>query len=47
MPKVSTDRVELVDAVGEFFYDPLGFVFFAFDWGTGELEAKMDATIVR
>lgn len=42
MAKTATkdERIELVDAVGEFFYDPLGFVFFAFDWGTGELAGE-------
>ncbi|EEZ4734473.1 terminase [Escherichia coli] len=28
----------LADDMGRFFYDPLGFVMYAFNWGTGELE---------
>lgn len=31
-------EAELVDAIGEFYDDPLGFVLFAFEWGKGELE---------
>ena len=30
--------LELADAVGQFYYDPYGFVLFAYDWGKGELK---------
>ncbi|EKD6288778.1 terminase, partial [Salmonella enterica subsp. enterica serovar Kentucky] len=28
----------LADDMGRFFYDPLGFVMYAFEWGVGELD---------
>jgi len=33
----TNNQIDLVDAIGEFFYDPLGFVYFCFPWGEGEL----------
>ena len=34
------DMLKLVDALAQFRHDPLGFVYFAFPWGEGELEGK-------
>ena len=31
-------KTDLAEEVGRYFYDPLGFVLFAFDWGHGDLE---------
>ena len=33
-----SDRLKLAEALGEFSHDPLGFVYFAFPWGEGELK---------
>lgn len=41
-PYNSVKEAELVDQIGAFYDDPLGFVMFAFDWGKGELEAPYD-----
>lgn len=32
-PGSEPGKIDLVDAIGEFFYDPLGFVYFAYPWG--------------
>lgn len=42
-PFGSKKEAELVDAIGEFYDDPLGFVLFAFEWGKGELEYPYDS----
>lgn len=37
VPKLTADEM-LAEDMGRFFYDPLGWVLYAFDWGVGELE---------
>jgi len=38
--KVDDLEDQLIDEIGRFTYDPLGFVLFAFQWGEGELAGK-------
>lgn len=40
MPVAAPKSPDLVDAIGEFYHDPLGFVLFAFTWGAGDLEGE-------
>lgn len=37
---VAEKAENLIDAIGEFYADPLGFVLFAFSWGEGELAGE-------
>lgn len=38
MPQANKYDSELADAAGQFYYDPYGFVMFAFEWGEGDLK---------